>query len=451
MIDFHSIRPRARALVVLLPLMCFLAVSAFALWSLPRSFAARTTTVAAFWDASRPFAARFLLDVRELNWYYEEGTWFRRGFLPYVEQPYEYPVLATALFTLPALFTPDPLMYHILFRIVAVVAGAWLMYATLRECQRTGHTYLAWLFLLPSVLYFTLNRFDVFPALALQLSLLFLFARRYRTAWAFLAVSFLFKWYAGLLTPLYLLFLFDHARDGVERRRAFSGILLFVGLLLVGHSWLLPLGGTVLDAVNPYAIHFVRPPEVGSLPAALLALISPAFQVFDPNDLPAGDPLVEGFAGLSTLLQLLGITFALVWVQRSSHSRDLAARLPFAHVAFFVIGCFVLFSRVYSQQWIVWLVPLFLFTQPRAKAVALFIALDIANYLQFPVMFGLLQDPFYFRLFTLLTLVRSLLLGVLIVMSVRAFVQRRGGKERGEFGHIPSLLLHKTGNADMVE
>jgi len=111
-------------------------------------------------------------------------------------------------------------------------------------------------------------------------------------------VSFLFKWYAGLLIPLYLVRTFDMVRNIGERRRAFGGLLLGVSIVLAGHLWLLPLGGSVLDAMNPYAIHFERPPEVGSLPAAVLALVSPAYRVFDPNDLPKGD-LAVGVGGVA--------------------------------------------------------------------------------------------------------------------------------------------------------
>ncbi|OGL85197.1 hypothetical protein A3B36_01260 [Candidatus Uhrbacteria bacterium RIFCSPLOWO2_01_FULL_55_36] len=424
------IAARTRFSFLWMPIICFIMIGMATVLATPLSMTLAPRGIVPLWQDTPPSSLlRLLIDTREFKWYHEEGTWFLKGFLPYRDYPYEYPVLATALFTLPALFVSHPVFYQLLFRMMAVAAGAWLMYATLKECQRAGQARLMWLFLLPSVLYFTVNRFDVFPALALQLSLYVFIRGMHRRVWVWLAVSFLFKWYAGLLIPLYLVRTFDMVRNIGERRRAFGGLLLGVSIVLAGHLWLLPLGGSVLDAMNPYAIHFERPPEVGSLPAAVLALVSPAYRVFDPNDLPKGDLAVGVGALLSSILQLSGVALVAVWARKFSRAM-MATDTGFACAAFFVVGCFVLFSRVYSQQWIVWLAPLFIFTNPAPALVGLFVVFDLVNYIQFPILFGTLSGADYFSLFTWLTIVRSLLLGLLIFMMMRV-LRGQGGVESG--------------------
>jgi len=416
---------RYRALY-LLPLAVVCVVGIAALLLTPRSLTWPQWNVAK--NISQTLKYKTFLDVRELNWYRDEGDWLRRNYLPYIDQPYEYPVLATALFTLPALPDDSVAGYHVRFRVMMIACALILIAFTLRHGLPQSRQKLVWLLLAPSVLYTSLNRFDIAVALTLQVSLVWLYQRHWRGAFIMLALAILLKWYAGLLLPFYLLVLFEHARTWQERKRGFAALLWCVALLVIGHSWPVVVGGSVLDMVNPYAIHFVRSPEVGSFAAAIVAPFGKFYLPAYPLDAGNVDTLTAVLVAVSTLLQLSGlIVLLLVLIYRRTPLADLRT---FAHAALLVVGAFVFFNRLYSFQWIVWLAPIFILTLPTRAAVISFFMYDIISYLQSPILFGTFHYVPHFILFTILTVLRSGFLAYCLYPSLRWFFPRAGAGSR---------------------
>jgi hypothetical protein len=213
------------------------------------------------------------------------------------------------------------------------------------------------LLLLPAALYFTLNRFDIVPALLTALSFACL-GRRWTVASAvFLAAAMIIKIYPVLLVPLVLRYLVP------EWRRAGLWILCYIGTAL---AFLLPpllLEGW--PAVwESFHFQLAREPMPFTAYGPLL-----------PLSLAANDAVGRAFR-LGTLALAI---VALCWTRPA----DLASLLRRGAVVLIV---FIGLSVTFSPQWVLWLAPLCL---PPAKRnwplTGLIIALDLATYFTFPV------------------------------------------------------------------
>jgi hypothetical protein len=248
------------------------------------------------------------------------------------------------------------------FRWHAVVMTACLL--GLMALARTGYeangrlAASAWWFVLPAVLYFSINRFDVVPALLTAASLACLGRDRLPASAALLALATLVKVYPVLLAPLVWRWLSDRPR------RAFAWAAVYAGTT----------GGFLVTAVlladttavfAPYRYQLGRAAEFGwtlygyLLPASLAG-----------NDLP-WSLLRPGAAFLVLVL--------CVW----RRPVDLAEVLRRGVV---VLAVFVGLQTFFSPQWILWLWPMAApLAMRRAWLAGLLLALDVTTYLSFPV------------------------------------------------------------------
>lgn len=220
------------------------------------------------------------------------------------------------------------------------------------------------LLVLPATLYFSVQRFDVVPALLMALSL-FCLGRRWVVASAFfLGAATMVKVYPVLLTPLVLRFLFDRHRP----RPALAWALVYGGTI---GAFLLPsllLSGWEATWA-PYRWQTSRWPEFGWT----------FYEWLLPPRLAGNDPLGRWFRQGTVILTVL----ALMW--RRPAGLDGVLRRGAV-----VLIVFVSLQVFYSAQWIVWYTPLLVPLARRQRAVFwLTLALDLATYNTFPVVFDL--------------------------------------------------------------
>ncbi len=221
------------------------------------------------------------------------------------------------------------------------------------------------LLLLPAALYFTLNRFDIVPALLTALSFA-CFGRRWTAGSAvFLAAAMMVKVYPALLAPLVLRYLVP------DWRRAGIWLLCYIGttLALLLPSLLLE-GWPALG--ESFHFQLTREPMPFTAYGPLL-----------PLSLAASDALGRTFRLGTLALTIAGLC--------RTRPPDLASLLRRAAVVLIV---FIGLSVTFSPQWILWLAPLCL---PLARGnwllTGLIFALDLATYFTFPV-YSPLWGPF---------------------------------------------------------
>jgi hypothetical protein len=348
---------------------------------------------------------KFLLeDISDRYIYQQRGRWLPSGRTPYLQEHSEYPQLATWLFGLPYLFfdnhvpegraqrndefvqhKDDTAAYFDLHH-VSMGLSLFALVALSAACLARLSSSPGWalLLFLPGTAYFSFNRFDAWPAAFVALAVLQQLRGRPKAAAFALGLGAMMKWYPILLVPLFLAHNLAVERAAAEsagrsgvwwrhlpRAVIVPGLAATAALAAVlGITWLWDGGGW--EAVSyVYRHHADRPPNPPSL---VYALRSPERWSWVPR----------GMAGVvECVLPALQFAPALVLALFPVRSR----RALLLGALCVVLG-FAQFGKVFSPQWVCWVVPLAILLAPRSRlCLGLVIALQVLIYVQIPVLY----------------------------------------------------------------
>jgi hypothetical protein len=224
--------------------------------------------------------------------------------------------------------------------------------------------YLAFLLLLPAPLYYTFNRFDILPAYLCLLSFVLVGRKKWVTAAIILGVAAMTKWYPVLLLPAYLTYCYRTERK-INWRMA---VVFSITCLLIILPTLL-LGG--VDALLvPYRFQGVRGLEPLSLPA-MIGRLQEAIsrKPIDETYYMLGFLFLQGIAALLSLFTRIDtIEKLLQW-------------------CILIITMFVLFARIYSPQWLLWILPFIILAVRDKTDLIITILYSIVAYVGFPIVF----------------------------------------------------------------
>jgi uncharacterized membrane protein len=281
------------------------------------------------------------------------------GALPYRDVFVEYPPGAFAVFLPPNAFGADH--YNAVFKALMAVCGAAtivlvaLVLAELGASRMRIGVAVALLALAPIALGpISLNTYDAWPALLTVLTLWLLLRRHDVLAFAVLGLAVSAKVYPLVLVPL--------AGWLVWRRAGARRTLIALGVMVV-------VVAAVVAPFAAYAPHGVfesfrsqatRGLQVESFGASLL-LVLDKLGLYDAEVVRttgvAGRNLAGGTADVvaAGLLVLEAAAVATVWALYA-RARDARELLPVAFAA--AVAGFLAFTKVFSPQYLVWLLPL---------------------------------------------------------------------------------------------
>ena len=333
----------------------------------------------------------FLVYFSNLGWIDQGRVLFTHGYA-------EYPPLGLLYVNWPQLFASSFTFYSWWLRFsnaFLYLGVAWLTWQTGRLLgQVPARTW--WWWLLPSTMYFSLNRFDVLPVFLLALGLYLLLSGRYRSGWFAYGLSIMAKLYPVFLLPLMLAIAREH-------KQPLRHHLPYLLAPILSFSLSVGVVGGWLAVFYPYLLQFGRYVESGGV----LALVVGVW----PEGLPA-------LLALAKLGQFAVLAWWL-WLTTAVQAKlTLQTQLTLAALT---LLCIIFFSPFYSNQWWVWVVPFLVLTLP-PSAWWLVLAHDALNYLQLPLAFelyGWSSPPF-----NLVVGVRSAVLLVLMVMVWRQLPRR---------------------------
>ena len=215
-----------------------------------------------------------------------------------------------------------------------------------------------WLAVLPGAVFFSLNRFDVLPALATACCFACL-GRGWRTgAGAWLAMGVMLKVYPVLFVPVLLRYL--------GPRNAIPFLLGFVGLGALGGGLSL-LATDWQGTVGPVQVQLSRPLEETSWTLYGRVL-----------------PMSLGKSSTGRLAILAAFVLG-VAITRPTNLASVLRRCGVILVVFVNLAVF------WSPQWIVWFLPIVIpLARNRRRFIVAMLALDALNYFCFPILFWIL-------------------------------------------------------------
>jgi uncharacterized membrane protein len=300
-------------------------------------------------------AARF----RDVHVYQGYAEQLLHGSLPYRDVFVEYPPGAFAVFLPPTLF--GEAHYNAAFKTLMALCGAAtialvaLVLAELGISRARIGGAVALLALSPIALGpISLNTYDAWPALLSVLTLWLILRERELLAFGVLGIAISAKVYPLVLVPLAVVFVWRRA--GHRRAAVAVGVLVAAAALVLA-PFLAYAPHGVFESFRSQA---TRGLQIESLGASLLLALD-RLGLYDAHVVEttgvAGRNLAGGAADAvaAVLLALEALAVAAVWALYA-RARDPRERLPLAFAA--SVAGFLAFTKVFSPQYLVWLLPL---------------------------------------------------------------------------------------------
>jgi hypothetical protein len=297
-------------------------------------------------------------DTRE---YYKYANYIvGRGLFPYRDFSVEYPPLSLPIFLIPRLiaghsFSGYMEVFELMMAACGVIAAG--LSALVLSAQRVSNRQLvcgvALVAFSPVLLGAVfLSRYDLFPTMLTIAALAAIYFDRKWIAFVLLALGTAAKAYPIVILPLALLYVWRRE----DRRAALWCLALFAGVVLL---CFLPFAVIAPHGIW-WAIHGQenRPLQLESVGAALflaahqlIGLHLSYYFTHSSDNLDGHIPMK--FASLMSFLQLVSVVAVWLLYARGPATR---ARLLSASAA--AVCAFIVFDRVLSPQYLIWLAPL---------------------------------------------------------------------------------------------
>jgi uncharacterized membrane protein len=293
------------------------------------------------------------------------------GRVPYRDFFMEYPPGALAVFLPPAAFGSSH--YNAAFKCLMALCGIATLLLVASLLVRLGvSTTRLWVAVLLFALSplalgpISLNTYDAWPALLTVAALALLLSGRDVFAFALLGAAFAAKVYPVVLIPPAVICVW-RVRGRAPALRALAAFAAAAALFVVPFLALAPHG-----LAQSFRAQAARSLQVESLGGSLLAVadrlgLYSATVVHRTGHAISYDlvgSLPETLAVLSSIAQALAVV-AVAWLYL--RGRDDPWRLAFAFAA--AIAGFLAFTRFFSPQYLVWLVPFVVLLEPAAWAL----------------------------------------------------------------------------------
>jgi uncharacterized membrane protein len=267
--------------------------------------------------------------------YLAYGRSMRDGLVPYRDFAVEYPPGALPVFVLPTWLHGD---YASSFAWLMALCGV-LLVAVVASVRPAAAFYVALGPLLVGSL--ILSRFDLWPALLATASLALLLRGRHLSGWALLGAAVAAKLWPLVLVPLALVW-------SIRRGRPFAPFAGAAALLAVTLPFAVASPGGLWDSISGQAS---RPLQVESLGAAVLTTFSqPGIVTSHGSQNIVGHHTLASAFGVLQLLVLVALWVAFA---RGPATGDRLVRYAAACTCAFIV-----FGKVLSPQYLIWLLPL---------------------------------------------------------------------------------------------
>jgi Glycosyltransferase family 87 len=341
---------------------------------------------------------------------------------PFHALPNEYPALAMIPFSL-GLVVP-PLWYQVAFAVWMVLIAAILYFVLLRWCSRWAAIAYAF-YIVVGGWATAAGRFDIIPSLLTLLAVIC--AERKRWGWTFscLALATLFKIYPVMLLPPFFLALQMELKGNwyAWRRWKPLGIFVLICIVIMGISFLFSAVGTIA----PLNYFGYRPVQAESFAASLLWFlnllgINPSTYVYTFGSLNVNSAFSAPVSLLTTALLGIGLlyTYWLLW----------RSKINLATATLLSLLVLMVTSKVFSPQYLIWVVPLVAYIGGRNRWYLLvWGVIGLLTTWIYPYIYDMVHQiqavPHLFLFYPVVTLRNLLLLSFVLFLLISATKRMR--------------------------
>ena len=289
----------------------------------------------------------------DITLYHRYAEQFWLGSPPLRSLPAEYPLLSLLPFTFTLLPpVPDFVSVFALWMLLLLVVG----YAAIRRRESGAAAEVCGVYLALGCFATVLGRYDLLPAAATVLAYWAVRDRRFTLAYGLLAAGTLLKLYPLLLVPVVALEQYRtlglHPLRVAPPRAILRDLALFGGAVAAVFALSAALNPN--GWLGPFTYNAQRPLQVESVPASLLWLsglfglpVAPDHSFHSYNLVGRIDAELSLLAGLG----LAGGCLLVYWQQ-------LGERLSFGRAMALCLLVVVFTNRVFSPQYLIWVLPL---------------------------------------------------------------------------------------------
>lgn len=311
--------------------------------------------------------------------FYDYANRVMQGQIVYRDFVMEYPPLALLFFILPRLITANYSYYAFAFIVEIVLFDLLGLFLVAKLAQRLNRS------LMTSLTIYTLalvtigplmaDRYDLIPAVLTLLAIYAFCYGKQKIAWVMLALGTMTKVYPAIIAPIFLLYNLRYK----QYRRILSGTITYAvaSVIIVAPFLLLAPKGFLYS----FGYHVERGLQLETTYSSILLLGHSLGLVSVKLEFAFGawnvvSPAADNLARLSELLLLLAL--ALVYwrfyhaqregaVPQSDLTVDQLGTGNLINGSFLAILAFLVFGKVLSPQFIIWLYPLVPLVAGRAR------------------------------------------------------------------------------------
>jgi len=320
------------------------------------------------------------VDLFDIGFYLEHGILIFQGQLPYIDYPFDYPVLIfipIALSLIPLLVFQNVMAFVYSFQVLMVLCDIITLGCIYLIALKIGNQKTAFLSGLVyatafSTSYFVLTKYDAFPTCLLMLGILFTIYGMNMRGYLAATLGFFAKIFPAVAFPFMILY---NAKTTSVRQEIIDVLKITVPCAVI---LLLPFILIRPDVINTYL--FATGSSVGVYVNTATYTLYAYLQ--EIGHLGISQSVIS--AGMYLLM---GIVFLILLVVAYKYpEKNPRVLIKILLCALFSI---IFFTKFHSPQYIVWFTPfLCLLVADDIYTIILFYITQIFAYIEFPLMFG---------------------------------------------------------------
>jgi len=303
---------------------------------------------------------RIISDYFDRNIYSFYGDWAKNHYFPYTKYSFsDLPQLAIYFFGSIWFFTDNINDYLFVFSLSMLFITTAFLIIFMNRLRISGNT--KWQILIwfsPISFYYFLNRFDMLPVLFFITSLELLRQKKFTTGGFFFGCSILTKWFTAIALIAIIIYILQNNTNRKTVIHFLFGIAIVMLLCLIFTFATAGLTGILM----PYKKQVLRYNS-----ESLYYLIGLFFKI-NPRNF------------LFPVFQIIP-AIILPFMKKKCNEQEFNAL-----IAIIIIN-FTVFCPVNSPQWFQWFFPFALLALNMKKWLILFIAIQLASYANFPVIY----------------------------------------------------------------